>query len=796
MKREIPYLLILFIIIIIFPVRNIFSQTTIILQPDSIEGKDAILRNLEPNINHGKSNYYMANAWTWEGVPGLIRSLLEFDLSVIPDSAEIIEAKLSLYYHHIQGSIPQTHSSLSGPNISLIQRITIEWEEDNVTWNTQPQIDTTNQVVIPQSTSPTQDYPNINVIAIVQDMIENPLSSHGFLFRIKTEEHYRRMVFASTDHPVDSLHPKLVITFITCSINLGNDTTICFGDELELTPGSNFMNYLWHNGSTDSIFIVDTTGLYWVEVTDSLGCIATDSIFIELLPSPEINLGNDTLICLGDSLILNAGGGYLSYIWNTGSNDSTIVVDSTGIYCVEVENEFGCTSIDSILIEIYPFAWEDLDLGSDTIFCFGESIVLNAGSGYTYYQWQDGSSDSIFIADTAGIYYVYVENPCGSGSDTIVLDVYPVINIDLGNDTALCSGESALLDPGFGYLSYLWQDGSSNQFFYANQTGAYWVQVMDDNFCYAYDTINLEFILPDPDIGSDTTICSGDSVTFYLDDGFVNYLWQDGSVLPFFTADSAGMFWCEVIDTLGCVGRDSVFLNIIFPPLVSLGNDTSFCFGDSLWLNILPYGNNYNLTWQDGSEDSVFLVTQQGNYWVLALNQCGTDSDSVFVNVRQLPFVFLGNDTILGMNDYLILDAGSGFESYLWNDDSYYQTLTIDEAGNYWVNVFDGMCYNTDTINIEPVDCEMLVPIVITPNWDGDNDYFFANTSEDIYDFSLIVFSRWGEKIWETEVKDDKWDGTKNGKPAADGTYYWITKYKCLGSPQKFIRRGSVTVLR
>jgi len=467
--------------------------------------------------------------------------------------------------------------------------------------------------------------------------------------------------------------------------------------------------------------------------------------------------------------------------------------DTFNVKLISYYSSITDTIIKSIIINPSPTVF----LGNDTILCTNESIILDPGSGYSSYLWQDSSLAATFVTDITGLYWVQVSNEFGClDIDSIFIELFPSPEINLGNDTAVCSGEPVLLDPGFGFISYLWQDGSSNQFFYTNQTGAFWVQVIDSNFCYAYDTISLEFILPNPDIGNDTVICFGDSVTFIAGESFINYLWQDGSVLPFFTADSTGLVWCEVIDTLGCVGLDSVFLNIIFPPLVSLVNDTSFCFGDSLWLNILPYGNNYNLTWQDGSEDSVFLVTQQGNYWVIASNQCGSNADSVFVNVQQLPFVFLGNDTILAMNDYLILDAGSGFENYLWNDGSYYQTLTVNEAGNYWVNVFDGMCYNTDTINIEPVDCEMLVPIVITPNWDGDNDYFFANTSEDIYDFSLIVFSRWGEKIWETENKNDKWDGTKNGKPAADGTYYWITKYKCLGSPQKFIRRGSVTVLR
>jgi len=382
-------------------------------------------------------------------------------------------------------------------------------------------------------------------------------------------------------------------------VNLGNDTLICSNQPMVLDPGIGFTDYLWQDGSSDSSFFVYTSGLFWVEVTDINGCSASDTIHIDLYPAPEIDLGNDTLICLGDQLVLNAGGGFISYLWNTGSTDSTIIIDTTGLYIVEVFSTFGCSAVDSILVEIYPLAFEDLELGSDTTFCPGEGFVLNAGSGYTYYQWQDGSSDSVFIADTAGVYWVYVENPCSSGSDTIVLNVFPLSVVDLGNDTAVCHDESILLDAGFGFLSYLWQDGTSNQFLYANQTGAYWVEIMDGNGCSVNDTINLEFILLYPDIGSDTAICSGDSITFFASDEFVSYLWQNGSDDISLTAGTEGLIWCEVMDTIGCDGTDSVYLEILFPPLISLGNDTVFCVGDSLWLNAIPWSNAYDISYKN-----------------------------------------------------------------------------------------------------------------------------------------------------------------------------------------------------
>jgi len=148
------------------------------------------------------------------------------------------------------------------------------------------------------------------------------------------------------------------------------------------------------------------------------------------------------------------------------------------------------------------------------------------------------------------------------------------------------------------------------------------------------------------------------------------------------------------------------------------------------------------------------------------------------------------------MNTQIELDAGNGFVNYLWSDGSEMQAITIDEGGSYWVDVFDGQCYNTDSIYIEPIECDMFIPIVFTPNWDGTNDYFYTESSKDIIDFDLQIYNRWGENIWDTQNKDDKWDGLRDGRKAAEGTYFWVLNYKCVGSPHEFEKKGSVTLLR
>ena len=100
-----------------------------------------------------------------------------------------------------------------GSNEILISRITSAWNESTVTWNNQPTITIQNQLLLPPSTSSTQDYTNINVTAMVQDMINNPVQSFGFMLQLANEAYYRSVLFASSDHSNPALHPLLQICF-------------------------------------------------------------------------------------------------------------------------------------------------------------------------------------------------------------------------------------------------------------------------------------------------------------------------------------------------------------------------------------------------------------------------------------------------------------------------------------------------------------------------------------------------------------------------------------------------------
>jgi hypothetical protein len=141
-------------------------------------------------------------------------------------------------------------------------------------------------------------------------------------------------------------------------VNLGSDVTVCLGDPATFTAG-NFSAYLWDNGATTQTRTVNTAGTYYVTVTGAGNCKGIDTIKLLNHPKPIVDLGNDTSICPGSSLTLNAGNPGMTYQWDNGTTGQTRTVNTAGTYSVKVTNQFGCNNTDLISLII-----KDLPLGN------------------------------------------------------------------------------------------------------------------------------------------------------------------------------------------------------------------------------------------------------------------------------------------------------------------------------------------------------------------------------------------------------------------------------------------------
>ena len=476
-------------------------------------------------------------------------------------------------------------------------------------------------------------------------------------------------------------------------------------------------------------------------------------------------------------------------------NDTTIYID----FANESGTIFLLSSCGDTLDSLFVFVEKEINfsLGNDTLLCHGNSFYLTPGTGFNSYLWQDGSTESTFLVSESGEYWVRVENSCGIASDTIKIEFNQPLDIDLGNDTSFCYGQSVLLSPGGEYYSYFWQDGSTDSILQAGLTGYYWVIVTDSVGCSATDSIyieaNMEFGFS---LGPDTSIiCDGDYIFLHGPQGYESYLWQDGSNYLDFLADTAGFYWLEVTDTNSCVARDSLKLTVNKVEGF-LGPDTSMCEAGSFTLRTNPKYESY--FWFDGSNDSVYRVSEKGKYWVTVIDSMGcTGTDTLNLDYFPALMLTINSNGYLCEDDSVLLEAISNCNNYLWQDGSQNSTFIAKDSGTYWVRVTNPCETKSDTIVLDACS-SIWIPNVFTPNNDGYNDYFYA-IGKNIPKFKMEIFNRWGQTLKVLYSLNEKWDGTYRGHKAAEGTYFWVADYEQVnwdGSIHHIRQRGSVTLLR
>lgn len=296
-----------------------------------------------------------------------------------------------------------------------------------------------------------------------------------------------------TSNPIDvTVHPKPIVNF-------GSDIELCDGQNTSLNAGSGYSNYNWNTGYTAQTLNVNQTGNYSVIVTDGFGCKGGDTIQILVHPNPMLNLGADTVFC-GNSLLLSAGTGFSSYNWNNGlSFNPTFNVETSGIYSVSITDANNCTNADTISVALHPLPI--INLGNDLSAC-GNSIVLNAGNGYSSYNWNNGLSINQYLpVHTTGSYSVNVTNQFGcNAKDTIIVTINTLPDVNLGLDVQLALNNSIILDAGSGYLSYQWNSGQTTQTIQINGWDyplgsiSFTVSVIDANGCFNTDQIIVTIV--------------------------------------------------------------------------------------------------------------------------------------------------------------------------------------------------------------------------------------------------------------------------------------------------------------
>lgn len=589
------------------------------------------------------------------------------------------------------------------------------------------------------------------------------------------------------------------------NISFGPDASLCPGETFTLDATIPDGIYLWQDGSTAPTFTVTQAGNYWVQVSNLCGVVVEDiNVSYQALAPPS--LGSDITICPGQNLVLDATTAGVSYVWQDGSTGATFNVTTPGIYWVQISNSCS-TQTDSVSVSyaINPV----IDLGPDVQLCEGEtySFDITIPDTQATYLWSTGSTSSFITITQSGTYTATVTNQCLSVSDVVMVGVTTLPMVDLGNDAVLCPGESLLLDATeVNTTSYLWSNGSTNSTLSVSTSGQYSVTV--SNSCgTASDIVNVGVGTPlIIDLGLDQTLCDNETITLDAATSGVNYLWQDGSTNALLTISQSGTYWVQISNNCSSTA-DTITVNYLFSPTVSLIQDTALCTGQTLILDATSPDTSVSYLWQDGSNNADFFVSQSGTYSVTVSNNCGSASDMVSVDEDPLPQVSISGPIEFCIGDTVTLTANAVFASeFLWSDNSTLSTLSIAEAGIYEVTIQNNCGSASDIISVQandctipeppvPLPCTLLVPNAYSPNNDGINDYFrpVYNCQTDYANFA--VYNRWGQLVFDAHDILGEWNGKFQNENCPAGVYVWILEYRNHLNEIETLK-GNVTLIR
>jgi hypothetical protein len=472
-------------------------------------------------------------------------------------------------------------------------------------------------------------------------------------------------------------------------VDLGPDLSLC-ASSATLSPlvtnGTGVYTYAWSNGSTDSTLVVTQSGSYSVTITDGTGCSGSDQINVNINPNGNRNLiaFNDTTVCPGVAVTLDAGTGFSTYLWSTGATSQVITTSTPGVITVEATDSSGCTSRDTVTILNSNSA--TVSIGNDTALCSGGNYTfVPSPSNFASYLWSDGSTSPTLTVSATGVYSVTVTTAAGcAASDTARYTAFALPSVTLGPDVVTCNSPYILQLRRAGTFNYIWSTGSTLPSIAVTQTGWYSLTLTDFiNGCGSYDSIYVTISnLPSTNLIPDTlvTLCGGltpgtNGVALNAVPGLGSYLWSNGDTAANTTVSQDGLYTLTVTDSLGCTKTDSI--RVVTSPSISITDvSASLCAPASGTIDLTVTGglSPFTFSWSGpggftaSSEDLAGLNI--GTYEVVVTDAAGCTASHVVTIALPNITIDAGPDTVnICLGDSTTLSA-TGATFYTWNGGS------------------------------------------------------------------------------------------------------------------------------
>jgi gliding motility-associated-like protein len=308
------------------------------------------------------------------------------------------------------------------------------------------------------------------------------------------------------------------------------------------------------------------------------------------------------------------------------------------------------------------------------------------------------------------------------------------------------------------------------------------------------DTFYVEEYVPKRfTLAKDTLLCNTTNLNIYGPTA-TSHSWSNGESKQNISVNKSGIYTLEIIDSNNCNSKDSIRVTFSQQEFANLIQDTTMC--DSIFE--LEYTTNYSTTlWNNTLTNQSFSATDFGSYWLELTDSNGCLLKDTFTILRgQNPEFEL--DTIFTCSGEEVSITLPSIYTVSWFDGDTNRTKTLNYVGNYPYTLFSSDGCSLSQVAMVSSNSEqgstMYVPNAFSPNNDGINNTFPGlDNTKYLDNFSLQIFNRWGEKLFETfEIRS--WDGTYKNKICQQDTYVYLISFRdCNGDRQ--ILHGTVTLL-
>ncbi|MES2554657.1 MAG: gliding motility-associated C-terminal domain-containing protein [Bacteroidota bacterium] len=624
----------------------------------------------------------------------------------------------------------------------------------------------------------------------------------------------------------------------------GNDGSIT-----GITASGSGLTYDWNGSATPTIDLTNAAaGNYTLTVTDAFGCTATsgphtitgatvmtlDATNVVITPS-DCDTDNGSITGL-----VVSGGINPVISWSNSMATADITGLAPNLYTITITDAQNCVITEDYTVGLQPSPVIDLiDPVNATCNLANASITITAsgGTGAFDYSIDNGLnfvSTNAFTNLAAGSYDIVVSDQSGceaTGSIIITDSPVPVINSIATVDPSCGNTDGSLtINASGGSGTLLYSADGGNTFVNGNQftnlgAGLYTVVVQDNLGCEVQQNATLTNQSGTTvNAGADLLVCEGESVTLNATNAQM-YAWDNGVVngVPFIPAATT-TYTVTGTDAFGCTSTDQLTVTVntgltisVVPsvtsgcgPLTVTFQNTTPNSGDCIW----QFSNGTTLS---GAGDQTVTFNQGGcidlTLSVVAVNGCeGTQTFTDIVCVDPAPIAsFTPSPGIMTTGDTYstMFNSSVNATQYSWDfgDGSTGSTQTSPthqfpdtEAGNYTVTLTATSANGCTDIAqaIITVNEELIyyVPNSFTPNADGINDFFLPifTSGFEADDYSLTIFNRWGELVFDETDHLIGWDGTYAGNVVQNGVYTYRIEFKYAANDGREVVTGHVTL--